>query len=162
MALAQRYGFVLAHDNPYVDLSLEGEAPALLRHPDWRACGIEFFSLSKGWCLGGYRLGFAIGAAWLIEALRQLKKNPAITVIVSDALERPRAVVDGVIAKVDMVENVSSLNINLLARRIRPDLILIDPGAARRAMGRVSGGLVFTEAMQGEMAATSETPCLIL
>ncbi len=106
---------------------------------------------------------------WLIgadqagcEALRQLKKNPAITVIVSDALERPRAVVDGVIAKVDMVENVSSLNINLLARRIRPDLILIDPGAARRAMSRVSGGLVFTEAMQGEMAATSETPCLIL
>ncbi|MEB3167632.1 MAG: aminotransferase class I/II-fold pyridoxal phosphate-dependent enzyme [Cyanobium sp.] len=73
MALALRYGFVLAHDNPYVDLSLEGEAPALLRHRDWRACGIEFFSLSKGWCLGGYRLGFAIGAAWLIEALRQLK-----------------------------------------------------------------------------------------
>jgi aspartate/methionine/tyrosine aminotransferase len=73
MALALRHGFVLAHDNPYVDLSLEGEAPALLRHRDWRACGIEFFSLSKGWCLGGYRLGFAIGAPWLIGALRQLK-----------------------------------------------------------------------------------------
>ena len=73
MVLALRHGFVLAHDNPYVDLSLEGEAPALLRHPDWRACGIEFFSLSKGWCLGGYRLGFAIGAPWLIAALRQLK-----------------------------------------------------------------------------------------
>jgi aspartate/methionine/tyrosine aminotransferase len=73
MALALHHGFVLAHDNPYVDLSLEGEAPALLRHRDWRACGIEFFSLSKGWCLGGYRLGFAIGAPWLISALRQLK-----------------------------------------------------------------------------------------
>jgi aspartate/methionine/tyrosine aminotransferase len=64
---------VLAHDNPYVDLALDGEAPALLRNPAWRQCGIEFFSFSKSWCLGGYRLAFAIGADWLITALRQLK-----------------------------------------------------------------------------------------
>ncbi|MEA5412373.1 aminotransferase class I/II-fold pyridoxal phosphate-dependent enzyme [Synechococcus sp. BA-120 BA3] len=70
---ALRHDVVLAHDNPYVDLSLDGEAPALLRHPDWRRCGIEFFSFSKSWCLGGYRLAFAIGAEELITALRQLK-----------------------------------------------------------------------------------------
>jgi aspartate/methionine/tyrosine aminotransferase len=73
VAKACQHGVVLAHDNPYVDLALEGEAPALLRHPDWRRCGIEFFSFSKSWCLGGYRLAFAIGAEWLITALRQLK-----------------------------------------------------------------------------------------
>lgn len=70
---AFRHGLVLAHDNPYVDLALDGDAPALLRAPHWRDCGIEFFSFSKGWCLGGYRLAFAIGAEWLISALRQLK-----------------------------------------------------------------------------------------
>ncbi len=70
---ALTHDIVLAHDNPYVDLALEGEAPALLRNPAWRQCGIEFFSLSKSWCLGGYRLAFAIGAEWLITALRQLK-----------------------------------------------------------------------------------------
>jgi aspartate/methionine/tyrosine aminotransferase len=70
---AVRHGLVLAHDNPYVDLALEGEAPALLRSPLWRQCGIELFSFSKGWCLGGYRLAFAIGAEPLITALRQLK-----------------------------------------------------------------------------------------
>jgi aspartate/methionine/tyrosine aminotransferase len=70
---ALRHDVVIAHDNPYVDLALEGEAPALLRHPSWRECGIEFFSFSKSWCLGGYRLAFAIGAEWLITALRQLK-----------------------------------------------------------------------------------------
>lgn len=70
---ALRHDVVLAHDNPYVDLALEGEAPALLRHPAWRRCGIEFFSFSKSWCLGGYRLAFAIGAEELITALRQLK-----------------------------------------------------------------------------------------
>jgi aspartate/methionine/tyrosine aminotransferase len=71
--LAVRHGVVFAHDNPYVDLALEGEAPALLRSPLWRQCGIEFFSFSKGWCLGGYRIAFAIGAESLITALRQLK-----------------------------------------------------------------------------------------
>jgi len=70
---AERHDIVFAHDNPYVDLALEGEAPALLRNPLWRRCGIEFFSFSKGWCLGGFRLAFAIGAAPLITALRQLK-----------------------------------------------------------------------------------------
>ena len=70
---ALEHGIVLAHDNPYVDLALDGEAPALLRNPAWRQCGIEFFSFSKSWCLGGYRLAFAIGAPWLITALRQLK-----------------------------------------------------------------------------------------
>jgi aspartate/methionine/tyrosine aminotransferase len=73
LALADRSGAVIAHDNPYVDLSLEGEAPALLRCSGWRRNGIEFFSLSKGWCLGGFRLAFAVGAAHLIEALAKLK-----------------------------------------------------------------------------------------
>jgi len=73
VAKARQHGCVLAHDNPYVDLSLAGEAPALLRNPAWREVGIEFFSFSKSWCLGGYRLAFAIGAADLINALRQLK-----------------------------------------------------------------------------------------
>ena len=70
---ALQHGCVLAHDNPYVDLALDGEAPALLRNPAWREVGIEFFSFSKSWCLGGYRLAFAIGAEGLISALRQLK-----------------------------------------------------------------------------------------
>ena len=73
VARALRHDVVLAHDNPYVDLALDGEAPALLHNPAWRRCGIEFFSFSKSWCLGGYRLAFAIGAEWLITALRQLK-----------------------------------------------------------------------------------------
>ena len=68
-----RHQLVIASDNPYVDLALDGEAPCLLRSPGWRQWGIEFFSLSKGWCLGGFRLAFAIGAEPLITALRQVK-----------------------------------------------------------------------------------------
>ncbi len=73
MARGCRHQLVIANDNPYVDLALDGEAPTLLRSPGWREWGIEFFSLSKGWCLGGFRLAFAIGAEPLITALRQVK-----------------------------------------------------------------------------------------
>jgi aspartate/methionine/tyrosine aminotransferase len=45
----------------------------VLVHNDWRRCGLELFSFSKSWCLGGYRLAFAVGAQPLIGALRQLK-----------------------------------------------------------------------------------------
>ncbi|MEB3318263.1 MAG: aminotransferase class I/II-fold pyridoxal phosphate-dependent enzyme [Cyanobacteriota bacterium] len=73
VARAIDHDVVLLHDNPYVDLALKGSAPALMRHSDWRRCGVELFSLSKSWCLGGYRLAFAVGAEPLISALRQLK-----------------------------------------------------------------------------------------
>ncbi|WP_320674241.1 aminotransferase class I/II-fold pyridoxal phosphate-dependent enzyme [Prochlorococcus sp. MIT 1341] len=73
LALGVRHDFIVAHDNPYVDLALEGEAPALLRSDGWRKRGIEFFSFSKAWCMGGFRIAFAVGAEPLITALRDLK-----------------------------------------------------------------------------------------
>ena len=73
MAKGVQHQLVIAHDNPYVDLALEGVAPSLLCSPGWRSWGIEFFSLSKGWGLGGFRLAFAVGASPLIEALGQVK-----------------------------------------------------------------------------------------
>ncbi len=73
MAMASRHEILVAHDNPYVDLALEGEAPCLLRSPGWRERGIEFFSFSKSWCMGGFRIAFAVGATPLIQALQQVK-----------------------------------------------------------------------------------------
>jgi hypothetical protein len=106
---------------------------------------------------------------WLIgadqrgaEVLRQLQKNSNIEVYVSDPTERPYAVTAGVIARVDLVDVVSSLNINTLGRRIRPDLVLIDMGADQRNLGRLAGGGAFASAMYEETAAASEYPCLIL
>lgn len=106
---------------------------------------------------------------WLIgaeqrgsEVLRQLQKNSNIEVIVSDPKERPKAVNDGIIAKVDHVELVTPVNINTLARRIRPDLILIDPGADPHNFGRLTGGTAFAEALNNEIAAASDYPCVVL
>ena len=73
MAMAGRHDILVAHDNPYVDLALDGEAPCLLHSPLWQERGIEFFSFSKSWCMGGFRIAFAVGAAPLIQALQQVK-----------------------------------------------------------------------------------------
>ncbi len=73
MQLGLRHNIVIAHDNPYVDLALEGDSPVLLRCSGWREWGIEFFSFSKAWCMGGFRIAFAIGSESVISALRTVK-----------------------------------------------------------------------------------------
>ncbi len=95
------------------------------------------------------------------EALRQLQKHDEIEIIVSADQDRPQAVKDGVIARVDYVEVVTSVNVNAMARRIRPDLILLDTTAVG-ALGRVTGGNALSQALIAEIAAASDYPCLIL
>ncbi len=97
-----------------------------------------------------------------IEALYQLHKNEEITIIISARTERPMAMSQGIIDHVDYVEYVTAANINTLARRIRPDLILIDATADEKSYGRLSGGMVFSESMVSEIAAACDYPCLVL
>lgn len=104
---------------------------------------------------------------WLIgagqtgsTALRQLRKNEGVEVIVTAETDRPPAVKDGVLGKVDHVEIVTALNINTLARRIRPDLILVDPSVNK--LSRLLGGATFSQSMLEEMAASSDYPCILL
>jgi FlaA1/EpsC-like NDP-sugar epimerase len=106
---------------------------------------------------------------WLIgagkagtEALRQLRKNEEITVVVSATVADPTAVREQVLSKVDHIENVTPLNVNTLARRIRPDLILVDSTAQEGALGRVTGGAALSEAMTFELANVSEYPCVVI
>jgi FlaA1/EpsC-like NDP-sugar epimerase len=104
------------------------------------------------WLIGAGQAGSA--------ALRQLRKNEEIEIVVTAESDRPHAVKDGVLGKVDYVESVTSLNINSLARRIRPDLILVDTTANN--LNRVTGGAVFRQSMLEEMAASSDYPCILL
>ncbi|MEX1019237.1 MAG: hypothetical protein WDZ49_06240 [Litorilinea sp.] len=96
------------------------------------------------------------------QTIRQLQKNEDITIIVSDASTAPRAVTEKVIEAVDYVETVSPANINSLGRRIRPDLILIDPSAEGRNLSGVTGAGNFMRALSNEIALSSDYPCLIL
>ena len=97
-----------------------------------------------------------------VKALRQLRKDPDIEVLVSARSERPKAVQEGILDRVNYVEQITPVNVNNLARRIRPDLILIDAAAEERSYGRISGGLAFSDSLITEIAATSDYPCLII
>ena len=106
------------------------------------------------WVIGAGKIGTA--------ALRQLQKNPDVELIVSDPSANPEAVQQGVISKVDIVENVSSVNVNQLGRRVRPDLIMLSPAANERGVGSVEGGQALTDALNHELATVSDYPVLIL
>lgn len=95
------------------------------------------------------------------EVLRQLRKNEALEVVVSNAGARSRAVEEGSV-RVEETDMVTPVNVNTLARRIRPDLILLDSSADERNLGRVMGGPALTRAILEEIAAESDYPCLIV
>jgi aspartate/methionine/tyrosine aminotransferase len=75
----QQNHLVLVHDFPYIDLvfpeGLAGgqTAPSILQADTEKSVSIEFFTLSKSYNMGGFRVGYAIGNAQLIEALRKVK-----------------------------------------------------------------------------------------
>ncbi|MCC5662799.1 LL-diaminopimelate aminotransferase [Nostoc sp. CHAB 5784] len=101
VAFCQQHNLVLVHDFPYVDLVFQetGESadsspnpkskivrlseaevqnpkslvPSILQADPEKSVSIEFFTLSKSYNMGGFRIGYAIGNAELINALRQVK-----------------------------------------------------------------------------------------
>lgn len=105
VAFCQQHNLVLVHDFPYADLVFEGDAPVsvLQADPD-KTVSIEFFTMSKSYNMGGFRVGYAIGNPQLIRALRQVKAavdfnqyrgilNGAITAL-SGSQEHVHAAVD--------------------------------------------------------------------
>ncbi|MBD2296217.1 LL-diaminopimelate aminotransferase [Anabaena sphaerica FACHB-251] len=81
VAFCQKHNIVLVHDFPYVDLVFTEEetfnpkslVPSILQADPEKSVSIEFFTLSKSYNMGGFRIGYAIGNARLIQALRQVK-----------------------------------------------------------------------------------------
>ncbi|UAJ72615.1 LL-diaminopimelate aminotransferase [Synechocystis sp. PCC 7339] len=69
------HNLVLVHDFPYMDLVFDGRElpPSILQADRQKTCAIEFFTFSKSYNMGGFRIGFAIGNAQLISALKKIK-----------------------------------------------------------------------------------------
>lgn len=106
---------------------------------------------------------------WLIGAgtigsvaLRQLQKNPAVELFVSDPSAQPEAVRNGLINQINLVENVTPINVNEIARRVRPDLILLSPGVGEQGFGAMEGSKALSDAINYEITIISQYPCLIL
>ncbi|HEX8203705.1 MAG TPA: aminotransferase class I/II-fold pyridoxal phosphate-dependent enzyme, partial [Isosphaeraceae bacterium] len=75
VALAnKRYGFLVIHDFAYGDIVFEGfEAPSFLSVPGAKDVGCEFTTMSKGYNMAGWRVGFAAGHPLMPQVLKSIK-----------------------------------------------------------------------------------------
>jgi len=72
--LAKRYGFMVISDLAYADVTFDGyQAPSLLAAPGGIDVGVEFTTMSKGYNMAGWRVGFCAGNAEMIRALATIK-----------------------------------------------------------------------------------------
>ncbi len=73
---AKRWDVLVVHDNTYSEIAYDGyRPPSFLQVPGAKDVGIEMHSLSKTYCMTGWRLGFAVGNRDAIQALGALKTN---------------------------------------------------------------------------------------
>ena len=74
VSFAQEHEILVIHDFAYADLTFDGYSPpSFLQVPGAKEVGIEFFSLSKSYNMPGWRVGFAVGNAVLVNALARIK-----------------------------------------------------------------------------------------
>jgi len=73
---AQENHVFVAHDNSYSEIAYDGYRPrSFLQADGAREVGVEFHSLSKTYCMTGWRIGLAVGNAAVIAALGRIKTN---------------------------------------------------------------------------------------
>jgi LL-diaminopimelate aminotransferase len=74
IAACRRHDILLAYDNPYCELTFDGYvAPSIFEIPGAMDVAVEFHSLSKSFCMTGWRLGWAVGRPDRITALARVK-----------------------------------------------------------------------------------------
>ncbi len=74
VAFARQHGIWVVHDLAYADLVFDGyRAPSILEVPGAVDVAVEFFTLSKSYSMPGWRVGFCVGNAKLVQALARIK-----------------------------------------------------------------------------------------
>ena len=72
--LARRYGFMVISDFAYGDVAFDGyQPPSFLAAPGAKEVGVEFTTMSKGYNMAGWRVGFCCGNAEMVRALGTIK-----------------------------------------------------------------------------------------
>src|SRR3954453_8083251 len=72
--LARRFGFMVIHDFAYGDVCFDGyQAPSFLSVPGAKEVGVETTTMSKGYNMAGWRLGFCCGNREMVRALATIK-----------------------------------------------------------------------------------------
>jgi alanine-synthesizing transaminase len=101
VAFAKEHKLLVIHDLAYADLVFDGyRAPSILQVPGARDVAVEMYSMSKGYSMPGWRVGFVVGNRRMVGALTRMKSYldygmfQAIQVAATVALNGPQRVVD--------------------------------------------------------------------
>jgi alanine-synthesizing transaminase len=71
---AREQEVVLVHDFAYADIAFDGYSPpSILQAEGADECAVELYSLTKSFSMAGWRVGFMLGRADVVQALAKLK-----------------------------------------------------------------------------------------
>ncbi|MGO3130940.1 MAG: alanine transaminase [Alcaligenes sp.] len=74
VALAREHNILVVHDLAYADITFDGYvAPSIMQVEGAREVAVEFFTMSKSYNMAGWRIGFMVGNASLVNALARIK-----------------------------------------------------------------------------------------
>ena len=74
VALAREHNIIVVHDLAYADICFDGyQAPSIMQVLGAREVAVEFFTMSKSYNMAGWRVGFMVGNAELVNALARIK-----------------------------------------------------------------------------------------
>jgi LL-diaminopimelate aminotransferase len=95
VAFAKKNNIIVIHDSAYAALVFEGRPLSFLATPGAMDVGVECHSMSKGFNMTGWRLGFVVGNPLIVKAYADVKDNSdsgqvlAIQEACSYALDHP-------------------------------------------------------------------------
>jgi LL-diaminopimelate aminotransferase len=75
VAWAREHQIVVAQDAAYSEVYFEAPPPSILQVPGAKDVAVEFYSCSKTFNMTGWRVGWVVGNAAVIESLVQIKSN---------------------------------------------------------------------------------------
>jgi aminotransferase len=76
VAWARRTGGAVVHDAAYIDLVYDGRPPeSFLATPGAKDVGVEMWSMSKTYGMAGWRIGFVVGNAEIVERINLLNDH---------------------------------------------------------------------------------------
>ena len=75
VAFAKQHNLIVIHDAAYAALVFEGKPLSFLATPGAMDVGVELHSMSKGFNMTGWRLGFVVGNPLIVKAYADVKDN---------------------------------------------------------------------------------------
>jgi alanine-synthesizing transaminase len=72
--VARERELIVVHDFAYADIAFDGHVPpSILQAKGADECAVELYSMTKSFSMAGWRVGFAVGRADVVQALAKLK-----------------------------------------------------------------------------------------